>query len=194
MNIKKDIHYYLYKDEELIKSIYSQLVSDMPDVGIVEYFGGDTQNYTRDYKIEAFENDREKEKCDKALKTEVKLCKANATAIIRESANIQEIKAIKRNTFYNDIIKEIECFCKTESYGRLVYLKGQIYMYRGYNDKNPEMFFEVRGKCIWLKKDLIKTDVVAVSNFTGDLNIIGYVFKKADKKMPEIIRAIAIYI
>lgn len=193
MNINKDIHYYLYKDEDLIKSIYSQLVTDIPDMGIIEYFGGDTQNYSRDYRLEAAKDNSEKERCKEALKTEVKLCKANATAVIREYANIQEIKDIKRSSFYNNIINNIECQCKNGICKELTYIKGEINMYEGYNN-NSEVFFKMENKCIWVRKDLIKADITAISKLTGKLNIVGYILKEADSKTPEIIRAIAIYI
>lgn len=193
MDTNKDIHYYLYRDEELIKSIYSQLVDDISDMGIIEYFGGDTQNYTRDYRLEACEDNNEKEKCKEGLKTELKLCKSNAKAVIREYANIQEIKDMKRMVFYNDIINDIEKHCKVGKSKELIHIKGNMEMYTGYNNIS-ETFFKMQNSCIWLKKDLIKEDIVATSRLMGELNMVGYLLKECGDAMPNIIRAIAIYI
>ena len=85
----KDLHYYLYRDEELIKSIYSQLYDELPDFGVIEYFGGDTQSISGDYKTEILE-EGSKDKRKELIKGEARSSQTRGRAIIREYANIKE--------------------------------------------------------------------------------------------------------
>lgn len=187
---EKDIHYYLYRDDELIKSIYSQISEVIPELGIIEYIGGDTQNYTKDYRVEALEeNNKDKQK--EYLKSEIKMCKMNGSAILREYANINDIKEIKQNSFYNNIVNEIANNCN--SCKELVYIKNNIETYPSFN-KQQEVFLKMGNNCIWIKKELVVSDIASISKLMGELNLVGYILKEETINTPKIIRAIAIYL
>ena len=187
---EKDLHYYLYRDDDLIKSIYSQLSDAIPDLGVIEYFGGDTQNFTKDYRIEALEennNDKQKE----YLKSELKFCNIKGSGILREYANIADIKEIKHNAFYNNIVHEINNKCN--NYNELIYINDNIETYPSFNDQK-EVFLKMGEYCIWVKKELVNLDIAAISKLMGELNLVGYILKKPSENIPTIVRAIAIYL
>lgn len=189
---EKDLHYYLYRDEELIKSIYSQLYDELPDFGVIEYFGGDTQSISGDYKTEILE-EGSKDKRKELIKGEARSSQTRGRAIIREYANIKEIKDIKRNSFYNNIVDKIALKCKDNNCKELIYLNGTIERYNGY-DGQKEVFLKMEDSCIWVQKELLKTDIVSISHLMGNLNVVGFILKEASQKMPQVIVAIAIYL
>lgn len=187
---EKDLHYYLYRDDDLIKSIYSQLEGAMPDLGVIEYFGGDTRNFTKDYRIEALEennNDKQKE----YLKSELKVCNMTGSGILREYANISDIKEIKQNSFYNNIVNEINNKCN--NYNELIYINDKIETYPRFNDQK-EIFLKMGEYCIWIKKELVNLDIAAISKLMGKLNLVGFILKMPSEDIPMVVRAIAIYL
>lgn len=188
----KDLHYYLYRDEELIKSIYSQLYDELPDFGVIEYFGGDTQSISGDYKTEILE-EGSKDKRKELIKGEARSSQTRGRAIIREYANIKEIKDIKRNNFYNNIVDKIASKCKDENCKELIYLNGKVEKYDGYSGEQ-EVFLKMNEACIWLQKELLKTDIVSISHLMGNLNVVGFILKEETENMPRVIVAIAIYL
>lgn len=188
----KDLHYYLYKDEELIKSIYSQIYDELPDFGVIEYFGGDTQSISGDYKAEILE-EASKDKRKELIKGETRSSQTRGRAIIREYANIKEIKDIKRNIFYNNIVNKIAVKCKDDNCKELIYLNGRLERYEGYKGEQ-EVFLKMDDSCIWLQKELLKTDIVSISHLMGNLNVVGFVLKEQTDEMPKVIVAIAIYL
>lgn len=204
-NIMHKIHYYLYKDNDFMKQIYSQIFSDLPDIGIVEYiasksvsnnveykFGGDLENIDgKDFKLDDKKcnvSDREKNN----IRAEIRNNNSKGINHTRIIANIDDVKQIVNTNMYNDIINYIIGNISKLN-PDLCLMDGKLTLLETY-DSQEDVFTTVEGTYLWLKTKYLDTDIRILSNIVDNVNILGYVIKDKTITSPKIIKVIAIYI
>lgn len=199
------IHYYLYKDNDFMKQIYSQIFNDLPDIGIVEYiasksvsnnveykFGGDLENIDgEDFKLDD-------KKCNisnrgkNEVRSEVRNSNSKGINHTRIIANIDDVKQIVNTNMYNDIINYIiNNISKLNP--DLCLMDGKLTLLETY-DNQEDVFTIVGETYLWLKTKYLDTDIRILSNIVDTVNILGYVIKDKTLTSPKIIKVIAIYI
>lgn len=199
------IHYYLYKDNDFMKQIYSQIFNDLPDIGIVEYiasksvsnnveykFGGDLENIDgKDLKLDDNKcnvSDREKNN----IRAEIRNNNSKGINHTRIIANIDDVKQIVNTNMYNDIINYIiNNISKLNP--DLCLMDGKLTLLETY-DNQEDVFTIVGETYLWLKTKYLDTDIRILSNIVDTVNILGYVIKDKTLTSPKIIKVIAIYI
>ena len=204
-NIMHKIHYYLYKDNDFMKQIYSQIFSDLPDIGIVEYiasksvsnnveykFGGDLENIGgEDFKLdEKKSNISNREKNN--VRAEIRNSNSKGINHTRIIANIDDVKQIVNTNMYNDIINYIIGNISKLN-PDLCLMDGKLTLLETY-DSQEDVFTTVEGTYLWLKTKYLDTDIRILSNIVDNVNILGYVIKDKTITSPKIIKVIAIYI
>lgn len=204
-NIIHKIHYYLYKDNDFMKQIYSQIFSDLPDIGIVEYiasksvsnnveykFGGDLENIGgEDFKLdEKKSNISNREKNN--VRAEIRNSNSKGINHTRIIANIDDVKQIVNTNMYNDIINYIIGNISKLN-PDLCLMDGKLTLLETY-DSQEDVFTTVEGTYLWLKTKYLDTDIRILSNIVDNVNILGYVIKDKTITSPKIIKVIAIYI
>lgn len=190
----------------LLKSIYSQLFTDFPDTGAVAYIGENTHRFTKDYFFDGEQiNGKEKKKnceeekvdlerrADNKERAGIKVCDANETSEIREHANISDIKEISNMAFFNELTDRLTKICADNKCSNLCYMRAELQMYDSYKE-GEDIFVKMSGNCIWLKKKNIETDIRAVCNMLGKVNMIGCVVNEECNARPRVIKVIAIYL
>lgn len=209
------INYYIYKDNDFLRSIYSQIFISTPDLGIIEYKGTNTHLYTKEIRGFGEEENEtllkyleenagankdeiiEKNK-DKIL-SELRFSDTDGINIMREYANIDEIKRLNIEALYKNYIKEINNKSNKND-NNIININGSIEPYstdeylKKFNKDPEDLFIKVNEDCVWLKHSLLDTDINIVANIFEKVNIIGYIISKKTKGYPRIIKAIVIYI
>ena len=199
-------YYMIYQDKYALKNIYAQLNIDPPDVGLVSYIGANTKRRTRDYSMHADSgksnetnhgkenHDGYKEKRrDKRGKLGASYIDADESSIIREYANIQDIKEMNNMLFYRKILRGIIKYCGAKDKHPICYIKSKIELYEEYNKEEEDIFVKMKNDCIWLKKNNMQTSVANMAKIMGEVCLVGYVIEEASANRPRIIKALVIY-
>ena len=201
-------YYMIYQDKYALKNIYAQLNIDPPDVGLVSYIGANTKRRTRDYSINADygksnelnqgkeKHDGYKEKRrDKRGKLGASYIDADESSIIREYANIQDIKEMNNMLFYRQILKGIIRYCGAKYKHPICYIKSKIELYDEFDVtcKNEDVFVRMNKDCVWLKRSNMETNELNMSRIMGEVCMVGYVIEEANNNHPRIIKALVIY-
>lgn len=203
------VNYYLYRDDNFLRKIYSQININIPDLGIIEYRGTNTHLYTKEIKgfgeeenellVRENGEDQITEKNREKLLSELRFSDTDGINIVREYANIEEIKKINVESLFKNYIKEVK---KKAINGdeNVILVQGKIEPYsveeyaKKFEQQPEDIFAKVDNKCIWLKKSLLDTDINILTNIFGNVNIIGYMVSDETKTTPKVIKAIVIYI
>ncbi len=199
-------YYMIYQDKYALKNIYAQLNIDPPDVGLVSYIGANTKRRTRDYSINAdygksnelnqgkekHDGYKEKKK-DKRGKFGASYIDADESSIIREYANIQDIKEMNNMLFYRKILRGIIKYCGAKDKHPICYIKSKIELYEEYNKEEEDIFVKMKNNCVWLKKNNMQTSVINMARIMGEVCLVGYVIEEASENRPRIIKALVIY-
>ncbi|MBR6689143.1 MAG: hypothetical protein IKL68_03925 [Clostridia bacterium] len=199
-------YYMIYQDKYALKNIYAQLNIDPPDVGLVSYIGANTKRRTRDYSMHADygksnetnhgkeNHDGYKEKRrDKRGKLGASYIDADESSIIREYANIQDIKEMNNMLFYRKILRGIIKYCGAKDKHPICYIKSKIELYEEYNKEEEDIFVKMKNDCIWLKKNNMQTSAANMAKIMGEVCLVGYVIEEASADRPRIIKALVIY-
>lgn len=203
--IEHKIHYYLYRDNEFMRQIYSQIFDSLPDIGIVEYIASKSMLNNIEYKVGGeLENlGGEDVKCDEKavsktdrkkndVRTELRHSNSKGINHTRIIANIEDVKQIMNTNMYNDIINYlIENVSNLNP--DLCLLNGKLNLLDTYNNQ-PDAFTTVDEAYLWLKTKYLDTDIRILSNIVDSVNILGYIIKDKSLVSPKIIKVIAIYI
>ena len=199
-------YYMIYQDKYALKNIYAQLNIDPPDVGLVSYIGTNTKRCTRDYSVNADygksnELNQGKEKHDvyrekrrdKRGKIGASYIDADESSVIREYANIQDIKEMNNMLFYRKILRGIIKYCGAKDKHPICYIKSKIELYTESNNDEEDIFVKMNNDCVWLKKDNMQTSAVNMARIMGEVCLVGYVIEDANENRPRIIKALVIY-
>jgi len=204
MEQDKKITYYIYKDDQFMKNIYTQLFDEMPDVGAIEFIGSKSTSNSVNYTIVG-DRDKSKNKnfeledtekninrnVKNQIRGEVGYRNNFGEEIIRIYANIEDIKYMLNNGLYDNIVKRIKNL-KCSEFEELIHIQGKMKVYDNYNNQQ-DIFIDVNGASVWLKKDLLDTDIKTLEMILDNVNVVGLVVKGASINSPQIIKAIAIY-
>lgn len=204
MNNNNKINYYIYKDDYFMKSIYTQVFDELPDIGAIEYIGSKSVNNSVNYTILG---DREKSKnknfeieetekninrnSRNSVRGEVGFHDSYGENVIRIYANIDDIKAMVNSGLYNDIVNKIKN-TKCQKFKNLLNIKGKMSLFDSYNNQE-DIFVMVNNTCVWLKKRLLDTDIKTLVMILDEVNVVGIIVKEKEENFPKIIKAIAIY-
>lgn len=202
--MKKQIHYYIYKDSDFMKEIYTQVFEELPDIGAIEYIGSKSKNNSVNYKIEGgkeksinknYENDDAEKNLNKNTRHEIgsDICftQSYGEDTIRFYANIDDIKTIVNSGMYTNVIEKIvnsEC----EKYKDFVRIDGKMQLFDGY-DSQADIFVTANDNVVWLKAKYLDTDINVLTYILDKVNILGYVIKEKTEQHPRIVKAIAIF-
>lgn len=200
----KKVNYYIYKDNRFMKSIYTQLFDELPDIGAIEYIGSKSVNNITSYRINGSKEKGENKNCENQekihkdlldknyIRSEMDFTENHGRNVIRIYANIDDVKDMVNNNLYNTVIEDIINH-KCETFKEFIKLKGKMTLYDKYSNQD-DIFIKVNENCIWLKKNLLDTDIVSLINILGEVNVIGYIVNFGNEKTPVIVKAIAVYV
>lgn len=198
------INYYIYKDDRLMKSIYTQIFDELPDIGTIEYIGSKSVNNSVNYTImgdrdksknKNFELEDTEKNINRNLKNgvrgEVGFHDSYGENVIRIYANIDDVKTMVNSGLYDDIIKKIKN-SKCSTFKELTSISGKMTLYNNYNNQD-DIFVLVDNTCVWLKKQLLETDIRTLITILDEVIVLGIKIKDVSNSGPKIIKAIAIY-
>ncbi len=199
-------YYMIYQDKYALKNIYAQLNIDPPDVGLVSYIGTNTKRRTRDYSMhsdfgrsnelnhgkENHDGYKEKRR-DKRGKFGTSFGDADESSVIREYANIQDIKEMNNMLFYRKILRGIIKYCGAKDKYPICYIRSKIELYDEYNNDEEDIFVKMKNDCVWLKKSNLQTSALNMARIMGEVCLVGYVIEEATSDRPRIIKALVIY-
>lgn len=125
----------------------------------------------------------------------------NSTTKISEYGNLEDIKSIHQNRFYDKLINNMK---KIEN-DKIYFNRGKIYPYPSQEkivneeNKNNRPYkadkFAIMGNTyLWLNTDNILQDISLISNITDEINVLGYIIKRATYNSPQVIKTLAMYI
>lgn len=200
-------YYMIYQDKYALKNIYAQLNIDPPDVGLVSYIGTNTSRYSRDYSLNADfgrsnetnhgkenHNGYKEKRRDKRGKLGTSYTNVNEASVIREYANIQDIKEMNNMLFYRKILRGIIKYCGAKDKHPICYIKSKVELYDEWNkEKGEDIFVKMKGDCVWLKKNNMETSALNMAKIMGEVCLVGYVIEEATVDKPRIIKALVIY-
>ncbi len=183
------MRYYLYRDIELIKEIYSQFIDLKIDLDVIERI--DAKTCFEEEGMFAEPETRLSNKCDAKVRIGARNTNSSNVTTISEYANISDVKDIYNKRFYHNLIenlvnKKIKC--------QGVYVEsGKMNCMRSEQD-GIDKFVEINGTYIWFEQDKLNNDVNILSTITDKIQVIGCVIKEEDNISPKVIKAIAMYI
>ena len=140
-NIK--INYYIYKDDKLMKSIYTQVFDELPDIGAIEYIGSKSVNNSVNYtllgdreksKNKNFEIEETEKNINRNLKNQIRgevgFHDSYGENVIRIYANIDDIKTMVNSGLYNDIVNKINATQSAVSHQLRILKTSKLVKYR----------------------------------------------------------------
>ena len=130
---------------------------------------------------------------DKRGKLGASYIDADESSIIREYANIQDIKEMNNMLFYRKILRGIIKYCGAKDKHPICYIKSKIELYEEYNKEEEDIFVKMKNDCIWLKKNNMQTSAANMAKIMGEVCLVGYVIEEASVNRPRIIKALVIY-
>lgn len=203
-NMKKRIHYYIYKDDKFMREVYNQIFDDLPDIGAIEYIGSKSKSNSISYKIDGCREKSknkniESEETEKNLNLNIEhraggdvgFSESYGEDTIRFYANIDDVKQIVNSGMYNDIIEKI-AKSSCPKYADFLHIQGNLNLYDNFED-GEDIFLNIDKYCIWLKRRYLDTDIVTLVQILGKVNVIGFVVKDETLDTPAILKTIAIY-
>ena len=183
------MRYYLYRDVELLKEIYSQFVDLRLDLDVIERI--DAKTCSEEEGIFAEPEAKLSEKCDAKVRIGARNNNSSSVTTISEYANMTDIKDIYNKRFYHNLIedltsKKIKCNGVEIETGKINCMRSQ--------QEGIDKFVEVNGTYIWYEYDKLSNDIHVLSTITDKIEVIGCVIKEKDSVSPKVIKAIAMYI
>ena len=183
------MRYYLYRDIELLKEIYSQLANFELDLDVIERI--DAKSCSQEEGIFTEPETKIDGKCDMRVKIGARTSNSSNITTISEYANIEDVKDIHNKRFYHSLIENLK---KDKKHMRGIYVEcGKLNCLRNEQDR-LDKFVEVNGSYIWFEKDKMSNDIHILSTITNSIEVIGCIIKEKDTLSPKVIKAIAMYI
>lgn len=183
------MRYYLYRDIELLKEIYSQFVNLNLDLDVIERI--DAKSCSQEEGIFTEPETKIDGKCDMRVKIGARTANSSNITTISEYANIEDVKDIHNKRFYHNLIENLR---KDKKFPQGICVEcGKINCLRNEHD-GLDKFIEINGSYIWFENDKMSNDIHILSTITNNIEVIGCVIKDKDNLSPKVIKAIAMYI
>lgn len=183
------MRYYLYRDIELLKEIYSQFVNLNLDLDVIERI--DAKSCSQEEGIFAEPETKLASKCDSRVRIGARTSNSSNITTISEYANIEDVKDIHNKRFYHNLIENLRNK-KINSQGICIEC-GKMNCLRN-EQEGIDKFVEINGTYIWFECDKMSNDMHVLATITNNIEVIGCVIKEADDFSPKVIKAIAMYI
>lgn len=183
------MRYYLYRDIELLKEIYSQFIDLRLDLDVIERI--DAKTCSEEEGIFAEPETRLSEKCDSKVRIGARNNNSASVTTISEYANMIDVKEIYNKRFYHNLIenlinKKIKCKGVDIETGKMNCMRNE--------QEGIDKFVEINGTYIWFECDKMSNDIHVLSTITDKIEVVGCVIKEKDNLSPKVIKAIAMYI
>ena len=183
------MRYYLYRDIELLKEIYSQFANIRFDLDVIERI--DAKTCFEEEGMFAEPETKISEKCNSKVRIGARNTNSSNVTTINDYANISDVKDIYNKRFYNNLIEGLKK--EAVDVKGICIECGKINCMR--NDKEGlDKFIEVNGTYVWFECDKISNDVHVLAAITDKIEVVGCVIKREDLNSPKVIKAIAMYI
>ena len=183
------MRYYLYRDIELLKEIYSQFTDLNLDLDVIERI--DAKSCSQEEGIFTEPETKIDGKCDMRVKIGARTSNSSNVTTISEYANMNDIKDIHNKRFYHNLIenlssKKIICKGVDIECGKINCMRSE--------QEGIDKFVEVNGTYIWYESDKLSNDIYVLSTITNKIETVGCIIKEKDNFSPKVIKAIAMYI
>ncbi|MDD2627382.1 MAG: hypothetical protein PHR25_00575 [Clostridia bacterium] len=183
------MRYYLYRDVDLVKEIYSQFIDLDIELDEIDHIDARTIFQEDGIFVEP-EGKICKENEDQRIKMGARSNGSTSITRISDFSNMQDVKEIYNRRFYHKLIenlrcKKIKCPGIHIEYGKINYMQ--------LSSDFTEQFIEVNGTYIWFEYNRMDNNIQILSRITGEINVIGCLIKEANNDSPKIIKAIAMY-
>lgn len=183
------MRYYLYRDIELLKEIYSQFTDLRLDLDVIERI--DAKTCFEEEGIFAEPETKLSEKCDSRVRIGARNTNSSNTTTISEYANISDVKEIYNKRFYHNLIENIK---NKKINGKGLCIEcGKMNCMRN-EQEGIDKFIEVNGTYIWFECDKMSNDIHILSTITDKIEVVGCMIKEKDDRSPRVIKAIAMYV
>lgn len=182
------MRYYLYRDIELLKEIYSQFVNLNLDLDVIERI--DAKSSSQEEGIFTEPETKIDGKCDMRVKIGARTSNSSNITTISEYANIEDVKDIHNKRFYHNLIGKLKN--NVNSHGICVEC-GKMNCIRS-EQSGLDKFVEINGNYIWFESDKMSNDINILSTITNNIEVIGCIIKDKDDLSPKVLKAIAMYI
>ncbi len=183
------MRYYLYRDVDLIKEIYSQFIDLDIELDEIDHIDARTI-----FQEDGIFVEPEGKICKEDKNNRIKMgARSNgSTSITRISdfSNMQDVKEIYNRRFYHKLIEnlrnqKIKCPGIHIESGKINYMQA--------SGEVMDHFIEVNGTYVWFERNKMDNDIQILSRITREIDVIGCLIKEADNDSPKIIKAIAMY-
>lgn len=183
------MRYYLYRDIEFLKEIYSQFINLDLNLEVIERI--DAKTCFEEESMFAEPESKVPGNCDTRFKVGARNSNSSNITTISEYANIIDVKDIYNKRFYHNLIENLK---NSKHKGKgICHECGKIHCMR--NDKDGvDKFVEINGAYIWFEDDKMSNDIHVVSTITDKIEVVGCIIKDEDSTSPRVIKAIAMYI
>lgn len=183
------MRYYLYRDIELVKEIYSQFSNLNLDLDVIERI--DAKSCSQEEGIFAEPESTLGEKHNASVKMGARTSNSSNVTTISEYANMDDVKDIRNKSFYHNLIenlssKKVMCKGVDIECGKINCMRKE--------QEGIDKFVEVNGTYIWYESDKLSNDIYVLSTITDKIEVVGCIIKQKDDFSPKVIKAIAMYI
>ena len=183
------MRYYLYRDIELLKEIYSQFTNMRLDLDVIERI--DAKTCFEEEGLFAEPEVKLTGKNESRVKLGGRTKNALNTTTINECANISEVKDIYVKRFYHNLICDLEK--NREKCSGIFELRGKMECIT--TDKQmPEQFVQIDDTYVWFECSKMSNDIHVVSSITDKINVVGCLIMDRKDNVPRIVKAIAMYV
>ncbi len=183
------MRYYLYRDIELLKEIYSQFANLDLDLDVIERI--DARTCSQEEGIFTEPETKIDGKCDMRVKIGARTSNSSNITTISEYANMDDVKAIHNKRFYHNLIENLRN--KNINSQGICVESGKMNCLR--NEQNGlDKFVEINGIYVWFESDKMSNDIHVLSTITNKIEVIGCIIKEGDEISPKVVKAIAMYI
>lgn len=183
------MRYYLYRDIELLKEIYSQFSNFNLDLDVIERI--DAKSCSQEEGIFTEPESKIDGKGDMRIKIGARTANSSNITTISEYANIDDVKDIHNKRFYHNLIESLRND-KSHTQGICVEC-GKMNCLR--NEQNGlDKFVEINNTYVWFENDKMSNDIHILSTITKNIEVIGCVIKEKDEISPKVVKAIAMYV
>lgn len=183
------MRYYLYRDIDLLKELYSQFNNLRLDLDAIEHI--DAKNSYEEQAVAVAPHSNLLEKCELKLGADARRETGNSVTTISEYVNIEDVKEIYNKRFFHNLInnirdKKILCDGLCIETGSMNCLRLE--------ENIQDKFVIVNGIYVWFDSEKMSNDMRVISSITDNIEVIGVTIKEAAQNSPKVIKAIAIYV
>ena len=183
------MRYYLYRDIELLKEIYSQFTNLNLDLDVIERI--DAKSCSQEEGIFTEPETKIDGKCDMRVKIGARTSNSSNVTTISEYANMEDVKDIHNKRFYHNLIENLR---NEKIYSQGICVEcGKMNCLRN-EQTGLDKFVEINDTYIWFENDKMSNDIQIISTITKSIEVVGCIIKEQDELSPKVVKAIAMYV